>query len=188
MFEHAILFALLAALGGTFRPSLVLESPSPRASASLGLHSRHTTYHSRAVGDVTNRDAAVLANLSLGTRVARRVASDVSLRTTLGTGVPFRALTLGVSVLSNPPRGVYFRLGAGAVQGYEPWICVAEGTAGPPCSGYSAEWKFGLDVSAGLQLLTHATWSVGPTIWYAQSLGGFAEYGSAGLGLAVAWQ
>jgi len=177
---------LLVLLGTLTTYTGELAGQTPYAVAGLGIGRQSHRFpiqtnpptDSYAVSSTTN----VLAAGGLGVRVSDHFGIDLSLRSTVEFGLPFRAISVGPTIRWAQHPRVSVRGGLGRIQGSEAVVCVNSTSS---CPAYRSEWLSGFEVSVGLEFRQAAKWSLGPAIWWAQSIGGKTQYRSLGLGAQI---
>jgi len=183
------LLCLVFVLGPGIRQALAQVRIVPYAAASLGVSDLRTRVPIQTSPPTTNFAAThstnLLAAVNVGIGIGDYLALDASLRSTVEIRQPFRALTFGPAVRWGQRAQVHVRGGLGRVQESQAVSCVTSSSA---CPSYVSEWANGVDLSAGVDFRSGTRWSIGPTVWWAQSIGGGTQSRSLGLGAQVRYQ
>jgi len=127
----------------------------------------------------------ILAAVSAGLAFGEHIAADLTVRSSVEIRQPFRAFTLGGAIRWGTQSQLYVRAGFGGVHGFEAVDCTASASS---CGPYDSEWTAGFDLSAGLNLRGDKRWSIGPVLWWAQSMGSDTQYRSLGLGVQLRYR
>jgi hypothetical protein len=130
---------------------------------------------------VRDHGKSILASLNVGARLGNHFALDAGLRTWIGIARPFRVLTVGPAISLGRRAKIGLRAGLGRLQGFHALDCLAFSGS---CPRYRTEWVGGFDLAGNVEFPLGPRWSLGPTLWWAQSTER-TQYRSLGLGAMV---
>jgi len=173
-----LLSALPNAAEGQLRPAL---------GTTIGWHiNQRVEWQPHFSGTSARRaeqNHAPITGVVLGLDLSPAWTAELSARTSLGAGRPFRAVELGMAARANAWSTPHVRVAAVAMRPYNPLLCVA----GSRCTVIyrAASWKPGVDLRVGMEGRFTQHWAVGPVLWFTRTLQSEPEYRS--LGLAVSW-
>jgi hypothetical protein len=175
---------LVLVLGSSTRAARAQLRIAPYAAGALGISDIRTLFRIQTnpptAGTFAQHSRSMLVGIGLGVEFGRHFAADARVRSTLGIGQPFRVLTLGPALRWGQGRQLQVRAGLGKVQGFQAVDCVASPSS---CfSHYTSEWANGFDLAAAVDFPAGRRWSIGPELWWAQSVDGATRYRSMGLG------
>lgn len=111
----------------------------------------------------------------------------LSVRTTFDRALPFRSVALGAAIRTF--RRVRFHLALARIQGSQPVLCLQSGSS---CPHYGRDRRWGFEARVGWEAIVQGHASVGPAVWWVQSLAPsdtlLTQYRAIGIGLQIGWR
>jgi hypothetical protein len=176
----AVATALL--LPGTVRTAHAQHTPWVQLDlGGLFLHDRVTT---RFNGTSSHSSADIGAGIALGIPLTRWLVPDASFHSSVGRDLAYHSLSIGLAARTTNDRRAYGHVALVRIFASQGDTC--GGTCAAP-NGNDQRWGF--EFRAGLNLIDPEQFTLGPTIWYQQSLSPtgilLASYKAFGIGLQV---
>lgn len=166
---------------------LVAQSPvSAYVAVAIGVGDQQRRI-AAPTGHSSVSSSNILGTAAAGLILGKGLAVDAMFRTTLGFTemTPFRAVSVGPTFHLGGRPSVHLRAGFGRIRGSDTIVCIDNSRS---CPDFVHEWSSGLDLSVSAEFRVAGRTSVGPSVWWVQSIEGGTRHRSLGVGVQVRFQ